>query len=112
MSETPETATVRIATGAEPAPIVITQPAQHRSPKIYQAAAWVAVIAGVVFITATIFFTGFILGKNSSHGGCPPPHHHHMGHEMMGPPGGHPPMGHPGGPGGPGDSFDEHGPAH
>jgi hypothetical protein len=76
-------------------------------------AAWVGIVAGVVFIVAVIFFSGFILGAHSGghrggwhHGGG---HHgfammHHGGPPMfqMGPGGDRPrsPFG-PGGPGGP-----------
>ena len=67
----------------------------HRTPKVFQFAAWVAIVAGIVFIVSVIFFSGYVLGKHSGHGGF----HHHKHHAMMG----HPHrFGGPGGPGGPG----------
>ncbi|OBA58836.1 hypothetical protein A5647_20050 [Mycobacterium sp. 1100029.7] len=66
----------------------------HRPARVFQAAAWVAITAGTVFVIAVIFFTGFLLGKSSGHHG----HHghHHKHHAMV-----HPHrFGGPGGPGG------------
>jgi hypothetical protein len=94
MSETSETPTVRSATATAPAPaepVVV-----HRTPRVFQAAAYVAIVAGTVFVLAVIFFTGFMLGKSTGHHG----HHghHHKHHAMV-----HPHrFGGPGGPGGPG----------
>jgi hypothetical protein len=59
---------------------------------VFQVAAWVAIVAGIVFIVATIFFSGYSLGKHSG-GGHHHGHHHHAA--MM-----HPRF-HQGGPGGP-----------
>ncbi|MCB0940057.1 MAG: hypothetical protein KDB72_07450 [Mycobacterium sp.] len=42
------------------------EPRPAHPPRLYQAAAWVAVVAGVVFIVGAVFFTGFFLGR---HGG-------------------------------------------
>ena len=52
---------------------------RYRPPRVYRAAAWVAIAAGVVFIVGSIFFTGFVLGRNSGggYGG------HHRGHGEM-----------------------------
>jgi hypothetical protein len=92
MSETSETPTVRssTATALAPAePVVV-----HRAPRVFQAAAYVAIVAGTVFVLAVIFFTGFMLGKSAGHHG----HHghHHKHHAMV-----HPHrFGGPGGPGG------------
>ena len=78
--------------------------------RLYQAVAWVAIVAGTIFIVGAVFFTGFALGRHSGTGGGW--HHHHQGggdsqefHHRGGPgmmPGMGPwgPMG-PGGPGGP-----------
>lgn len=91
MSETSETPTVRSSTATAPA-----EPVAHRTPKVFQAAAYVAIAAGTVFIIAVIFFTGFMLGRSTGHHG----HHghHHKHHAMV-----HPHrFGGPGGPGGPG----------
>jgi len=54
-------------------------PHKHRPNRVYQAAAWVAIVAGVVFIVGAIFFTGFALGRHSGggHGG------HHRGYGEM-----------------------------
>lgn len=95
MTETPsEPATTPVVAGPHP---------DHLTPrrsKLGAAAAWVGIAAGVVFIVAVIFFSGFILGAHS--GG----HHrggHHGGHDRdvgvfhRGPPPGGPMM--PGGPG-------------
>ena len=43
-------------------------PHKPRPNRVYQAAAWVAIVAGVVFIVSAIFFTGFALGRNSGDG--------------------------------------------
>ena len=93
MSETSETPTVRTATATAPPP---PPPAEvvHRTPRVFHFAAWVAIVAGIVFIVSVIFFSGYVLGKHSGHGGF---HHgHHMHHAMMW----HPRHGGPGGPGG------------
>jgi len=55
-------------------------PHKHRPNRVYQAAAWVAIVAGVVFIVSAIFFTGFALGRNSGDGFGG----HHRGHGEMG----------------------------
>jgi len=52
--------------------------AEHKSGKTHTILAWVGIIAGSVFIVATIFFSGFFMGAHA--GGC---HHgwhkHHHG---------------------------------
>jgi hypothetical protein len=112
MSETTsssEPATGPVATAAPPP----TPAEPQRHSRLSAVAAWVGIVAGVVFIVAVIFFSGFILGAHSGghrggwhHGGG---HHgfammHHGGPPMfqMGPRGDRPwpPFG-PGGPGGP-----------
>jgi hypothetical protein len=95
MSETSETPTVRSSTATAPVP-ASTDPAPyiHKTPKVFLLAAWVAIVAGIVFIVAVIFFAGFGLGRHAGHGGFH--HHHHHHHGMMMHPHG------PGGPGGPG----------
>ena len=93
MSETSETPTVQTATATAPPP---PPPAEvvHRTPRVFQFAAWVGIVAGIVFIVAVIFFAGFGLGKHAGHGGGF--HHgHHMQHAMMF----HHRQGGPGGPG-------------
>src|SRR5262249_45662585 len=92
MSETSETPTVRTPTATAPAH-ASTDVAPYRTPRVFQFAAWVAIVAGIVFIVAAIFFTGFTLGRHAGHGGF----HHHKHHAMMM----HPHrFGGPGGPGG------------
>ncbi len=59
---------------------------------LYRFAAWVVIVAGIVFIVTTIFFAGFKIAHFGHHG-C----HHHggwHGQHSMG-------QGGPGGPGGP-----------
>ena len=70
---------------------------EHRPKRLYRALAWVGIAAGSLFIFATVFFSGYVLGDQGGGGGP-----HHGGHRMMlkpfpGPDG---PMG-PGGPMGP-----------
>ena len=109
MSET--TPSSEPATGplaaASPAPAIESP---RRPSRLTQAAAWVGIVAGAVFIVAVIFFSGFILGAHAGghHGGW---HHGHHDSAMfhrggpppmwqMGPRGEMPPWA-PGGPGGP-----------
>lgn len=50
--------------GAEaslPAPV----PPARRPTRLYQAAAWVGIVAGTLFIVATVFVAGFLVGRNS-----------------------------------------------
>lgn len=107
---------------------VVAAPPQHvheepRRSRLTAAASWVGIVAGVVFVVAVIFFSGFVLGKNT--GGHPWGGHHRGGPQgdvaifhrggpppmfPMGPrgeferpgPGFAPPFG-PGGPGQPGE---------
>ncbi|HPY23367.1 MAG TPA: hypothetical protein PLK19_03480 [Mycobacterium sp.] len=86
------TAPAPISEAAPSAPVQGCRP-KDRPNRVYQAAAWVAIVAGIVFIVGAIFFTGFALGRHSGHGGgwdgfrhqrgvmMPPP----MGPGMMGP---------------------------
>lgn len=115
MTETPdqveEPATSPVATLPPPPPqpgYVAPVPVAASPNRLYQAAAWVAIVAGTVFIVGAVFFTGFALGRHSGGGGW---HHgdgensqqfHHRGGPGMGP--GMGPWGQmgPGGPGGPG----------
>lgn len=121
MTETPEHA-VEPATGSvdtlpPPPPVYAEPPLAHRPNRLYQAAAWVAIVAGVMFIVGAVFFTGFALGRHSGGDGG---WRHHRGDNsqferrggppmmpmmpMMpapGGPGSGPGFG-PGGPGGPG----------
>lgn len=115
MSETPEhpteptVATTPVVTDPPPAPppayYEAVQPAPREGPnRLFQVAAWIAIVAGSVFIIAVIFFSGFILGRHSGGEGHLGGHRHH-GFQMEhrgGPPMG--PMG-PMRPVGPGPGF-------
>lgn len=82
MTQTPEPQTVSTAVATE------------RPNRLLQVAGWVGIVAGVVFIVAVIFFSGFVIGVHSGgnfvghrdddcamyhHGGQP------LGPGMMGP---------------------------
>ncbi|MBV8789880.1 MAG: hypothetical protein JOZ00_24765 [Mycobacterium sp.] len=82
---------MRHSTATAPASAAGEAAALYRTPRVFLAAAWVAIVAGIVFIISVIFFTGMALGH---HGG----HHHHHKHPAAWM---HPHRG-PGGPGGPG----------
>lgn len=91
MRETPETPTAGTATAAAPVPAPVIE-AAYQSPRVFRFAAWVAIIAGTVFVVAVIFFTGFVLGRHAGfdagvHGGF---HRGHRAHPAV--------MMHPGGP--------------
>ena len=101
------TTTAPVAATAPPVtpPTVVVPPAEpSRHSRVTQVAAWVGIVAGVTFVVAVIFFSGFILGKNSDGGG------HHRGgppreismFDRVGPPMGPPHVFFPGGPAGPG----------
>ena len=60
MSETSENPTVRTSTATAPAPAAV-EAAPYRTPRVFLAAAWVAIVAGIVFIVSVIFFTGMAL---------------------------------------------------
>lgn len=83
MSEPAEPQTTPVVTEPAPAP--------HRPNRLGQAAAWVGIVAGVVFIVAVVFFSGFILGKHSDGGHRG--HHPGMKHESGMMHRGGPPMG-------------------
>jgi len=53
-----------------PVDTVPPPPPEHRLPnRLYQAAAWVAIVAGTVFIVGAVLYAGFILGRHSGYGG-------------------------------------------
>jgi hypothetical protein len=107
MSETPEPST-QPTSAVPPAPPVGPPPGEavahsEKPPTLYRAAAWVVIVAGIVFIVAVIFFSGFSLGRHSQMHWYP---YHHGMFRPGGPPGGPPPGAgewlFPGGPGFPG----------
>lgn len=72
-----------------------SRPHPGRPGPLYRALAWVGIVAGSLFIVATVFFSGYVLGKNSDAGS------HHGPNRMLLTPF-HKGMG-PDGPMGPGD---------
>ena len=66
MTETPEPSTD--ATAATPEVQAAAPPHRYdysdlRPSRLYQVLAWVGIIAGVLFIVAVIFFSGFVAGR-------------------------------------------------
>ena len=60
MTETPVTPTESNTTTVSPA----RYERDDRSPnRVYQALAWVGIVAGTLFIVALIFFSGFVAGR-------------------------------------------------
>ncbi|OBF14112.1 hypothetical protein [Mycobacterium sp. ACS4331] len=77
---------------------------EQKPNRLYQVAAWVAIVAGTLFIVAVVFFSGFVLGRHSDGGDGHFRHHGDMMFDRGGPMGPMGPMGpgmNPGGPGGP-----------
>ncbi|WP_328362057.1 hypothetical protein OG976_11485 [Mycobacterium sp. NBC_00419] len=109
MTDTPERvdepATGPVATLPPPPPPVYVEPARNDRPnRLYQVAAWVAIVAGVIFIVGAVFFTGFALGRHSGYDGGWRHHGNSEFRDRGGPPMFPMPMGPMGpmGPGGPG----------
>lgn len=84
MTEPPEPSIQPTPANAAPPPYVA------RTSRLYQAAAWVVIVAGIVFVVAVIFFTGAAVAWHNQ-----PYRYHH--HGLFRPDGSG-----PGGPGGPG----------
>ena len=107
MSETPEVP-------SRPTTVATTPTTEHVKPYwLYRFAAWVVIVAGILFIAMSVFFAGFKIAGHRGHHGC---HHHWAQHHAMGPGGKH--HGHgagfhngPVGPGGQGSLGDYVGPA-
>ncbi len=57
MTESPESATVV-------SPVTTTEDA-HRNNRLYRALAWVGIVAGILFIVAVVFFSGFFAARAS-----------------------------------------------
>jgi hypothetical protein len=102
MSETPENPTRPTTVATEPATVPV------KPYWLYRFAAWVVIVAGIVFIAMSVFFAGFKIAGHHGHHGC---HHHWAQHHAVGPGGMHKGHGqgaglHQGGPGGPGGPND------
>lgn len=72
------------ATGPVAPPPSHPEPVAPRRSGIATTAAWVGIVAGVIFIVAVIFFTGFVLGATTAghrgfHGDRGPVMFHHRG---------------------------------
>ncbi|HZA11136.1 hypothetical protein [Mycobacterium sp.] len=114
MTETPEhqTEPTSVATAPPRAERPVYDRPVDRPSRLTLIALWVAIVAGVVFIIAVIFFSGFALGRHSGGGGGGFHHRHGGGrefggfHKAPGPMGQwgpyQGPFGGPGAPGGPG----------
>lgn len=69
MSESPESTSTSTSS---------TPPAPQKPYWLYRLAAWVGIIAGIVFIVSSIFFAGAYVGRGGWHG-----HHgHHCHHHQ------------------------------
>jgi hypothetical protein len=42
-----------------------TEIAVHRSTRLYQVLAWVGIVAGILFIVAVVFFSGFLAARTA-----------------------------------------------
>jgi hypothetical protein len=71
-SEYPTATTTPVVTATQSG-----QDSDAKPNRLYQAAAWVAIVAGTLFIVVVIFWAGFIVGK---HSGGP----EHFGRHMRG----------------------------
>lgn len=71
MTDSPERPSETTAPVAQPA----APPPPAKPSRINQIAAWVGIAAGVVFVVAVIFGTGFVVGKHCGDGGFGHGHH-------------------------------------
>src|ERR1700757_3855278 len=63
-----------------PGPPVTGEGPRRGGPnRVYQVLAWVGIVAGVVFVVAVVFFSGFFMGTHSGRG-----HGHFGGHQSHG----------------------------
>ncbi|BCQ06901.1 hypothetical protein JMUB5695_00315 [Mycobacterium heckeshornense] len=74
MSETPDTPTTPTTAGATPSAGPV------KPYWLFRLAAWVVIVAGILFIVTTIFFAGFRIAAHHGHHGC---HHHRHPHAAM-----------------------------
>ena len=83
MSESPEqSSTPTIPENASVLPA--TAGKRERQPnRLYQVAAWVVIVAGVVFIASTLFFAGLVVGRSCDGGGDGFRHRPPRDHSMM-----------------------------
>jgi len=104
MSETPEPSTRPTSVAAAPPqPPAPPAPPRAKPPVLYAVAAWVVIVAGIMFILSVIFFSGALIFGHPCHR-----YHHGMYRpgDQWGPGTGYGPWqpgypGYPGGPGGP-----------
>lgn len=76
-SSSSEPTTAPVDTAPPSTPAVVREEPPRRS-RLNAVAAWVGIVAGVVFIVAVIFFSGFVLGARTAGG------HHGWGHHRGG----------------------------
>ena len=57
MTESPESTTII-------SPVAATEDA-HRNSRLYRTLAWVGIVAGIVFVVAVVFFSGFFAARAS-----------------------------------------------
>ncbi|WP_136624764.1 hypothetical protein [Mycobacterium pseudokansasii] len=79
MKETLETPVQE--TSESPAPPATRMTPRTEVPKIFKAAAWVAVVTGTLVIVAGIFFAGFGFAVYGNHAGQP--HHRQLEYPAM-----------------------------
>ncbi len=64
----PETTPTATTDPPPPPPVARDLPDRRHPSRLFQALAWVGIIAGAVFIVAVVFFSGFLIGKHSGPG--------------------------------------------
>ncbi len=64
-SNEPTTSPVASTAAPHPQPTYVERDREPRRSRLTAVAAWVGIVAGVVFIVAVIFFSGFILGAHA-----------------------------------------------
>lgn len=57
------------STATKPETVVVAESdGRHRPNRLYQALAWVGIVAGVLFIVGMVFFAGVFLGRTGGYG--------------------------------------------